>query len=84
MELNIRQTLRKLRLKIERTAIKSVCKAGVTMYDSFSLGHREVSGVRINRCPSVSRLILKKIYELFVGTNETVRNIRMFVLGGCP
>ena len=84
MELNIRQTLRKLRLKIERTQIKSVRKAGVTMYDSFSLGHGEVSGVRINRCPSVSRLILKKIYELFVGTNETVRNIRMSVLSGCP
>ena len=29
-------------------------------------------------------LILEKIYELFVGTNETVRNIRVPVSSGCP
>ena len=38
--------------------------------------------VRINRCPyQLSGLILEKMYELFrVGTNETVRIIRVSVL----
>ena len=37
-----------------------------------------MSVVRINR------LILEKIYEVFVGANETVLNIRVSVLSGCP
>ena len=40
-------------------------------------GQRKVSVARIG-------LILEKIYDIFVGTNETVRNIRVSVLSGCP
>ena len=43
-ELNIRQTLRKL--KIDSTQIKSFRKVGLTMYESLSLGTQ-----RSVRCP---------------------------------
>ena len=39
------------RLKMDRAQTNLVRKAGFTMYESLSLGHREVSVVRINRCP---------------------------------
>ena len=49
-------------------------------------GHREVSvelsvltGVRIQQQGN-----FREIYELFVGTNETVRNIQVSILSGCP
>ena len=52
MELNIRQTLRKL--KIDSQRVKSVRKAGLTMYESLSLGTQKcplsiLTGVRIKR-----------------------------------
>ena len=37
-----------------------------------------LTGVRI-----LNGLILEKIYDIFVGPNETVRNIRVSVLSGC-
>ena len=59
-----------------RLGDRSVCKAGfMTMCESGDS----------QKCPLsvLSGLILEKIYELFVGTNETVRNIRVSVLSGC-
>ena len=52
------------------------------MYESLSLGTQ-----RSVRCPCqpvsvLSGLILEKIYEVFVQTNETVLNIRVSVLSG--
>ena len=32
----------------------------------------------------IKRVNLEKIYELFAGTNETVRIKRVSVLSGCP
>ena len=46
-------------------------------------GNRELSIVR--RPLSVLRvLIVEKIYELFVGRTEIVRNILVSALSGCP
>ena len=66
-------------MKIDSVVITSVRKAGLTIYESLCLG-TQISV----RCPyypvSVeSGLILKKVYELSVGTNETVRIKRVSV-----
>ena len=54
------------------------------MYESLSLGTpRSVRFPSFKLVFVLSRLILEKIDELFVGTHETVRNIRVSVLSEC-
>ena len=43
-----------------------------------------MSVVRIRESPYFRGSFLKKIYENFVGTLETVRNIEVSVLEKCP
>ena len=43
-----------------------------------------MSVVRIRESPHYRGVFLKKIYENFVGTLETVRNIEVSVLETCP
>ena len=67
-------------MKIDSAQITNVRKAGLTMYESLSLG------TQILECTLsvLSGLILEKTCELFVGTNETVRNVRCPYKSGCP
>ena len=69
---------------IDSVQINSVRKAGLTMYKSLSLGTQKSVRCPYKRVSVISRLILEKIYELFIRTKETVRNIRVSVLSGCP
>ena len=67
-------------MKIDSAQINSVRKVELTVYKSLSLGTQ-----RSIRCPYylvlvLTTLILEKIQGRFVGTNETVRNIRVSVL----
>ena len=64
-------------MKIDSTQIKSVRKAGLAMY-KFVYRDTETCHLSVIRV-----LILEKIYELFKGTNKTVRNIGMSVLRRC-
>ena len=52
-------------------------KAGLTMYETEKCPLYVLTGVRIKR------VNFREIYELFIVTNETVRNIRVSVLSGC-
>ena len=52
---------------------------GFTLYESLSVGTQRSVGCLYELVSVLSGLILEKIYELFVGTNETFRNIRVSV-----
>ena len=69
---------------IDSVQKNSVLKAGLRMYKSLLLGTQKSVRCPYKRVSVISGLILEKIYELFVGTNETVRNIGVSVLSGCP
>ena len=77
-ELNIRQHSFE-RMEINRVQMNSVRKA--VLDNVCELFSRDT-----DKCPlSVfSGVRLEKIEELYVGANETVRNIRMPVLSDCP
>lgn len=53
--------------------VTSLFKAGLRTMRACDSGQREMSVVLINRCSF-------KIYELFIGTNVTVRHIQVSVL----
>ena len=53
--------------------VTSLCKAGLRTMRACDSGQRKMSVVLINRCSF-------KIYELFIGTNVTVRHMQVSVL----
>ena len=58
--------------------VTSLCKAGLRTMRACDSGQREMSVVLINRCSF-------KIYELFIGTNVTVRHYTgVRIISECP
>ena len=57
-------------------------KEGLTVYDTRDTEYCPLSALTGRVCTLIES-ILEKIYELFVGTNETVRYIQVSVLSGC-
>ena len=63
--------------------VNSVRKAGLTI-QVFVTRDRETCPLSVLTSVRNKRVILKEMYELFVGTNKTVRNIGVSVLNGYP
>ena len=57
-------------------------KAGLTVYETRDTEYCPLSVLTARVCTLIES-ILEKIYELFVGTNKTVRYIQVSVLSGC-
>ena len=56
----------------------------ISLYQFTLWGRNLVSAIRIRESPYYRGFFGKKIYENFVGTLETVRNIEVSVLERCP
>jgi len=56
-------------------------KAGLTVYETRDTEYCPLSVLTGRVCTLIEGSILEKIYELFVGTNETVRYIRVLERG---
>ena len=57
-------------------------KAGLTIYETRDTENCPLS-VLTGRVCTLIESVLEKIYQLFVGSNKTVRYIRVSVLSGC-
>ena len=73
-----------LSMTINSVHANSVCKAGLTIYKSFSLGTRKSVRCPYLRVSVLSELFFKEMYEVFVEANKTVLNTGVSVLSGVP